>query len=297
MRFVVLSIILAALSAPALAADPYVWSPEQRTIVEDWLRAVGKKKPKESLGDLAVRAGKLRLGTPYLDPPQLETNEELHIELATLQCQSFVESSLAVARCVWNDTPTAECVAEEVRGFRYRDGVVAGFASRLHYFNDWLTDNARRGSIVLLGDKLVTKAWTQRFDYMTKHAKRYPQLANADILQAISSAEARLSTTEYRIVPKEHVAAAEKELQTGDVIAFITSQKPGLMISHTGFVVRGASGELHVMHASSYHQKVIITRTDLAGYVNAREDRQGIIVARPQPPLVPTPTATANAAP
>ena len=295
MRFFVPLLLITAITPPATAADAYVWSPEQRTIAEDWLRAVGKRKPKESLGELAVRAGKIRLGTPYLDPPQLDAPEELHIELSTLQCQSFVESSLAVARCVWNDTPTADCVADEIRNFRYRDGVVAGFASRLHYFNDWLTDNARRGSLVLLGDTLNTTAWTQRFDYMSKHHKRYPQLAHADILEAISAAESRLTSTEYRIVPKEHVGAAERELQTGDVIAFVTSQKPGLMISHTGFVVRGASGALHVMHASSYHQKVIITRTDLAGYVNARADRQGIMVARPQPPLVPT--TTANAAP
>ena len=294
MRFVVPLLLIAAITLPATAAEPYVWSPEQRTIAEDWLRAVGKRKPKETIGELAVRAGRLRVGTPYLDPAQLDAPEELHIELSTLQCQSFVESSLAVARCIANDTPTADCVAEEIRGFRYRDGVVAGFASRLHYFNDWLTDNARRGSLVLLGDKLNTKAWTQRFDYMSKHHKRYPQLVHADILEAISAAENRLTSTEYRIVPKEHVAAAEPELQTGDVIAFVTSQKPGLMISHTGFVVRGASGALHVMHASSYHQKVIITRTDLAGYVNAREDRQGIMVARPQPPLVPTTTANAS---
>ncbi len=302
-RFLLPLLLVVGFVHPAWASDPYVWAPDQRTIADDWLRAVGKRKPNESLGELAVRAGKLRLGTPYLDPAQLDVPEELHIELATLQCQSFVESSLAIARCVWNETPTADCMASEVRDLRYRDGVVAGFASRLHYFNDWLTDNARRGSLVLLGDKVATKAWTQRFDYMSKHHKRYPQLAHADILEAISAAESRLTSTEYRIVPKEQIAAAEKELQTGDVIAFITSQKPGLMISHTGFVVRGASGALHVMHASSYHQKVIITRTDLAGYLNARDDRQGIMVARPQPPLAPqraaaepvsTPTANAK---
>lgn len=292
-RFVLSLLAFLTFTVTATAADDYVWDPEQRTIAEDWFKAVGKKKPKETLGELAVRAGKLRIGTPYLDAAQLDAPEELHIALSTLQCQSFVESSMAIARCVWNETPTAECMAEEIRNFRYRDGQVNGFASRLHYFNDWLTDNARRGSIVLLADKLNTTAWTQRFDYMSKHSKRYPPLAHADILEAISAAETRLTATEYRIVPKEHVAAAEKELQTGDVIAFVTSQKPGLMISHTGFVVRGTGGALHVMHASSYHQKVIITRTDLAGYVNAREDRQGIMVARPQPPLVPTTTANA----
>jgi hypothetical protein len=291
-RFVLSVLLAVAVTVPGSAADDtYVWSPEQRTIAEDWLRAVGERKPKETIGELAVRTGRLRLGTPYLDPPQLDAPEELHIELSTLQCQSFVESSLAVARCVWNETPTAECMAREIRGLRYRDGVVTGFGSRLHYFNDWLTDNAKRGSIALLGDTLLTKPWTQRFDYMTKHAKRYPQLAHEDVLRAINTAESRLTATEYRIVPKEHVAAAAQELQTGDIIAFVTSQKAGLMISHTGFVVRDPNGVLHVMHASSYHQKVIVTRTDLAGYVNARQDRLGLMIARPQAPLVPTTTA------
>lgn len=278
-----LVLIAVFLAAPA-GPEPYVWPPEQRTIVEDWFKAVGARGAHETLGELAARAGKLRLGTPYYDPPQIDAPEELDIKLDTLQCQSFVESSLSVARCVTMGTPTAECFANEVRGFRYRDGLVNGFASRLHYFNEWLADNVKRGSIVML-DVQKTTAWTQRLDYMTTHVKRYPALANSEVLAAISANEARLNAAENRYVPKEEVASVEKDLKTGDIIAFVSSQKPGLMISHTGLVVRDPSGAVKVLHASSYHGKVIITRTDLAGYVAARPDRLGVMIARPQSPI------------
>lgn len=288
--------MIVSLLTPSLAhadtAVSYVWDPEQRNIVEDWFKAVGNRKAHESLGELAVRAGKIRLGTPYLDAPQIDAPEELHITLDTLQCQSFVESSLAIARCVTRDTPTAECFASEVQGFRYRDGQVNGYASRLHYFNDWLSDNARRGNIMLLEEDRAAP-YTQRFDYMTRHAKKYPALTHPDVVAAISAAEARLSAVEYRIVPREEVARVERELKTGDVVAFVNSGKPGLMISHTGFVVRDTTGGMKVLHASSYHGKVIITRTDLAGYVNGRPERRGIMVARPMPALA-TETATAT---
>jgi hypothetical protein len=279
-----------------LASEPtaYVWAPEQRDIVEDWFRAVGERKANETLGELAVRAGKLRLGTPYLDAPQIDAPEELNIKLDTLQCQSFVESSLAIARCVTEGTANAECFAREIQQFRYRDGLVNGFASRLHYFNDWLADNARRGSIVMLEAKDTAK-WTGDLNYMTKHSKRYPALAHAEVLAAISADEARINAADNRYVPKEDVATIEKQLKTGDVIAFVSSQKPGLMISHTGFVVRDTGGVMKIMHASSYHGKVIITRTDLAGYVNARPDRLGIMVARPQSPVTTQATASAGA--
>lgn len=276
----------------AQAPQAYVWPAEERETVESWFKAVGPRKPGETIGELAVRAGKFRLGTPYLDAAQIDAVEELHITLQTLQCQSFVESSLSIARCIVEDNPTAECFAREIEGLRYRDGQVNGYASRLHYFNDWLTDNTRRGSIVMLSDGMETSPWTQRFDYMTKHQKLYPALTHSDVLAQIGADEARLTSTAYRIIPKDRISGIEKGLQTGDIIAFVSSRKPGLMISHTGYVLRAADGSLKLMHASSFHQKVVITKADLAGYMNARPDRIGIMVARPQAPMTATATSS-----
>ncbi|MBC7792457.1 MAG: DUF1460 domain-containing protein [Clostridia bacterium] len=261
----------------------YVWAPDQRVVVDAWFRGVGERKPGETIGELAVRAGKMRIGTPYLDAQQIDAAESLSIELETLQCQSFVESSLSIARCVANLTPTPECFAREIEDLRYRDGEVNGYASRLHYFNDWLIDNTRRGAIVMLSEGMQTSPWTQRVDYMTMHQKRYPALAHPEVLAEIGAAEARLSETAYRIIPKDRISGIESELQTGDVIAFVSSRKPGLMISHTGLVVRAVDGSLKLMHASSFHKKVVLTKADLTGYMHSRPERIGIMVARPLP--------------
>lgn len=293
--FVLLSILLATAAARAQSV-PYVWPAEERTTVDAWFKAVGERKKGETVGELVVRAGKLRIGTPYVDGPQIDAPEELHITLQTLQCQSFVESSLAIARCVIAETPTAECFAREIQGLRYRDGQVNGYASRLHYFNDWLTDNTKRGNVVMLTEGMDTAPWQQRFDYMTKHQKHYPALTHPDVLAQIGADEARLTSTPYRIIMKDRISGIEEGLQTGDIIAFVSSRKPGLMISHTGMVVRATDGSLKLMHASSFHHKVVLTKADLTGYMNARPERIGIMVARPQAPLVPAQVTARNQA-
>lgn len=290
-----LCITLLAATASAQSGS-YIWPAEERATVDAWFKAVGERKKGETVGELVVRAGKLRIGTPYVDGPQIDAPEELHITLQTLQCQSFVESSTAIARCVIAETPTAECFAREVQGLRYRDGQVNGYASRLHYFNDWLIDNTRRGSIVMLTEGMDTAPWQQRFDYMTKHQQHYPALTHPEVLAQIGADEARLSSMSYRIIPKERIAGIENGLQTGDIIAFVSSRKPGLMISHTGMVVRATDGSLKLMHASSFHHKVVLTKAELTGYMNARPERIGIMVARPQAPLVPAQVTARNSA-
>ena len=43
----------------------------------------------------------------------------------------------------------------EIERMRYRGGKRRGYASRLHYFSEWISDGARRGLVRDLGKELA----------------------------------------------------------------------------------------------------------------------------------------------
>ena len=60
------------------------------------------------------------------------------------------------------------------------------------------------------------------------------------------------------------------------------------MVTHAGFVLRSEGGRARLVHASSYHRRVVLTREDLADYLLRRPERTGVMVARPLPPSPPS---------
>ena len=60
-------------------------------------------------------------------------------------------------------------------------------------------------------------------------------------------------------------------------------ERSGPLIHHAGIVYR-ARGRARLLHASSYHQRVVLTREDLSSYLLRRKDRRGVLVARPLSP-------------
>lgn len=285
------------LTATTGAAEPAVeWTPEDRQALTQWFADVGARQPNEAFGDLIVRVGQKKLGVPYENKATPAAPEVLRVTLKTLQCMSFVESSLAVSRCVWQATPDAACFLREITSERYRDGRIEGYASRLHYFEEWLADNARRGRMTLLTQSLGGTAKQLVTDYMSTHAALYPELALADDLAAIRAVEKRLSGETYWIMPRDKVAAIEPQLQSGDVLAFLGNE-PGLLVAHTGLVLNDG-GKIHILHASSApHKKVMITTGDIAEYLHQRASRTGVMVARPLPPEAPAPESAKASSP
>ena len=70
--------------------------------------------------------------------------EPLTLSLTHFDCVTLVESCLAVARVARGGAPTWESFGREIERMRYRGGT-AGYASRLHYFSEWIADGERRG--------------------------------------------------------------------------------------------------------------------------------------------------------
>lgn len=264
-----------------------------RARLADWsaaLRAGGLARPETPLGRSAVRVGELAAGTVYeaftLDA-YLRTaagpsnTEPLTLSLTRFDCVTLVEACLAVAR-VSEDrrAPAWEAFGREVERMRYRGGERRGYASRLHYFGEWIADGQKRGLVRDLGAELGGVEDARPLRFMTEHRGSYPALADDGVYQEIAGIERNLDASPRRMVPAERIPDVSDRIETGDVLAFATAI-PGLDVTHSALAYRDARGSLRVLHAPLSGGVVEITRATLPEYVAAIRKATGIMVARP----------------
>jgi len=240
------------------------------------------------LGQAIARLGLTFVGTRYipgtLDPPG---PEHLVVDLRELDCVTFVENLLALVRFVRHDGVAALGHPASARAryerylidLRYRNGVLDGYPSRLHYFSDWLADNARRGHLQLLTRELGGVPDSEPIRFMSTHASAYRQLADSANRRAIESTEARLDSGPRWYVPEGRIRAIEDRIQDGDVIA-ATSTLPGLDVAHTGIAI-WREGRLHLLHAPLVGKSVELSTLPLAERIVKIGSQDGIMVARP----------------
>ncbi len=241
----------------------------------------------EPVAELTARAGLALVGTPYvagtLDGPG---PERLVCDLRGLDCMTFVESALAIAR-------TRKCLAAsagpraarslfeaELAALRYRQYPPSSYASRLHYFSDWIDHNERRGVVEEITRSLGGEADSRPVDFMTVHVDRYPPLADPEILGAVGRVEAQLTHSLRWILPVADVPRAESGIHEGDILALVPGT-PGLDVSHLGLAHRTPDGVLHLLNASSIDRKVEVSAGSLTDYLKAHPKIVGIRVVRP----------------
>jgi hypothetical protein len=243
-----------------------------------------------SLGRRAARVGELAVGTPY-EPFTLEAylraggnpsgTEPLTVSLTRFDCVTLVESCLAVARVAASSrVPSWQSFAREVERMRYRGGRRGGYATRLHYFSEWITDGEKRGLVRNLGAQLGGIEDARPLRFMTEHRKSYPALATNAVFRAIGEMERRLDKRPRYVVPTARIPEVVDRIETGDVLAFATSI-PGLDVSHAAFAYRDSAGVLRVLHAPLSGGAVEVTKSTLPEYVSAIKSSTGILVARP----------------
>ncbi len=277
---------------PAVSTPAGSTGPDRERLVA-WvaaLRAEELVRPGVPLGRAAARVGELAAGTPY-EPGTLEAYlgdagaspalEPLTLSLTRFDCVTLVESCLAVARTASAPgAPSWEAFGREVERMRYRGGTRLGYASRLHYFSEWITDGEARGLIRDLGPELGGVADARPLRFMTEHRASYPALVDEEALSAISAMERRLDGVPRRVIPTDHIPEVADRLESGDVLAFAT-ELPGLDVSHAAFAYRDGGGTLRVLHAPLSGGVVEVTRSTLPEYVAAIRRATGILVARP----------------
>lgn len=254
------------------------------------LRADGLSKHAVAFGRSAVRAGELAAGTPY-KAATLEAylraggsptrTEPLTLSLTHFDCVTLVESCLAVARVATRDgEATWQRFGREIERMRYRGGKRRAYASRLHYFSEWISDGEARGLVRDIGADLGAVDDVRPLRFMTEHRGSYVALANDAVFREIGAMERRLDGRPRRVVPTDKIAAVSDRIETGDVLAFATAM-PGLDVTHAAFAYRGRDGILRVLHAPLSGGLVAVTRTTLPEYVAAIHHSTGILVARP----------------
>jgi N-acetylmuramoyl-L-alanine amidase-like protein len=236
-----------------------------------------------ALGDIITEIGKSFIDTEYV-AGTLDTNpdsERLVTNLTGLDCVTFVENCLTFARCLKQNKTLFDDYKAELERIRYRDGVIDGYASRLHYFTDWIYNNQEKGVVRDISQEIGGVEYTKKIDFMSKHVNSYKQLADKKNLENIKTAEDAINSRTYYYVPKESISVVYSSLKNGDIIA-TTTTIVGLDVTHTGYVFKGDDGGTYFMHASLKSKKVIISDNQLQDYVMEDSKKTGIIVARPQ---------------
>ena len=268
-------------------------TPEDEARLLRWagqLRQEGLVEPADAAGEAATRVGELAAGTPYeaftleqylKEGGSPSRTEPLTLHLDRFDCVSLVESCLAVARVAHGSEPPAwQAFAREMERMRYRGGERGGYDTRLHYFSEWLDDNARRGLVRILGEELGGRADTRPLRFMSTHPDSYPALAVPAVLARIEEMERTLDDSPRWVIPTAQIAAVSDRLESGDILAFATSIE-GLDVTHSAFAYRDDGGVLRVLHAPLSGGVVEITDSTLPQYVAAIRSSTGILVARP----------------
>jgi hypothetical protein len=272
-------------SLSASASDHGTLTTKTRAKLQEWYDGVGAPLAHETFGSYLARTAFFQHGVGYesVHPPTMP--EQLRVELSRFECVTFIESSLAVARCGFRGEPTASCFEREVVASRYRGGAVSDYASRLHYFDDWIDDNEARKRLRNLTPELGGEPLTRSYFHISSRVLPRSDVSKdtlAVLTREVAATESRLSRVPHLVLSRERAPRVLDQLEDGDLVAFVR-ERSGLLIHHAGFVYR-VRGKPRLLHASSYHRRVVLTSDDVASYLLRRPERLGIVVARPSSP-------------
>ncbi len=241
------------------------------------------------IGERTAAVGNALVGTRYKHFT-LEIDNRIEspsVNFQGMDCWTFFEIALSFARMLNEPEPnwTPERLLHYIELDRYRGGACTGeYLSRLHYLEDWLYDNDRRGLVEDLTRSLGGSGVPHSAREMSVGWRHYRYLAaNRSLLGPLGRMEANVSSRPLYQIPKNRVAGIEPKLRSGDVIGIISRDRNGLYsTAHVGLALRTKDGVLHFMHASSPgNSGRVIVDAELSKYLYRYRSDSGILVARP----------------
>lgn len=261
---------------------PVVDTERDREIFQEtmaWARA--ERLDTLPIGEIIARLGETYVGTPYVAQTlEIEGPERLVINLRALDCVTYVENMLAMARLIREGKfDDYDAYTRELLRIRYRDGILDGYPSRIHYFSEWIANGEEKGLVRNITRELGGDRDLEKIDFMTSNADAYPKLADPENVEAMREVEERVTQLERYVIPEDRIADVESQIQDGDIIA-ATSTIDGLDITHTGIAL-WRNGRLHLMHAPLVGKSVEISERPLAERIQGIRGQDGIMVARP----------------
>jgi hypothetical protein len=240
------------------------------------------KRKKEDIlfGDLLIEIGQGFLHAPYKTGPlEAGGKEKLIVNFTQFDCFTFLEAVLALAKCVVHGRITVGEFRRMLQFIRYRQGVITGYSSRLHYFTDWLRDNGQKKIVGDTSRRLGGEPRRKKINYMTAHRSSYPVLKSENEFKKMLIVEKNLSRRTFYVIGKDKVDQQKEKIKTGDIVAFVIEQK-GLDVAHVGFALWKGK-KLHLLHASIKEGGVVISKKTLVTYLKQNKKFSGIIVAHP----------------
>jgi hypothetical protein len=240
------------------------------------------------IGERTAAVGQALVGTHYKHFT-LEIDNRIEspsVNFQGMDCWTFFEAALGFARML--NEPESNWTPERLLYYiemdRYRGGQCTGdYLSRLHYLEDWLYDNDRRGLVQDLTRELGGSSVPHSAHEMTVNWRHYRYLAaNRSLLGPLGRMEANVSSRPLYQIPKSQVAKIEPKLRSGDIIGVISRDGGRFSTAHVGLALRSGDGVLHFMHASSpsNYGKVVVD-DELSKYLYRYGSDSGILVARP----------------
>ena len=230
------------------------------------------------------------IDAPYVGGTLEIIPETPSCNLSGLDCVTFFENTLAIARAIKNNSfrnglnpdTLFPKVISEITKTRYRNGNASDYTSRLHYTCEWIIDNVKKGTVEDLTRSLGGVDFKLNLNFMSTHPNSYPALKqDRSLVSKIRSIEQNLNNiTSHSYIPKNNIRNIENKLQMGDIIAIATN-KTGLDYSHTGLIYKNQNGQSLFMHASSTKQRVI-RDVIISNFVNQMSSNLGIAVLRPK---------------
>jgi hypothetical protein len=256
-----------------------LYEPKDRDILEQ-VFALCASDQQATISSLMVKVGSFFLETPYVAHTLEKEEEQLVINLREMDCTTFAENCLAISRTIRSGNLTFEQFATELQFIRYRDGIIDGYPSRLHYFCDWIYDNQAKKLVVDLSEQIARTPLHKEINFMSTHPDSYRQLQESTALvEKMAAQEKEISARNMFYVPESRIAELEDKLMDGD-IAGITTHIEGIAMQHVVILIR-KEGHIHMLHASSKAGKVEISETTLEEYLLNNSSASGIMLARP----------------
>ena len=269
-------------AVPLLATNAVVTSDTTTALFEQLMaHARAEALHKRPLGEIMTAVGDWFEGMPYvagtLDKPAFE---QLVVKLNGFDCVTFVESVLAAARTIADESYSYEKFTDVLRSQRYRDNNLDGYCSRLHYFSEWISDNEKRGHVEDITQAIGGELLEKQLNFMSEHRDSYPRLAESDSLyEALRTIEQSLEGLTLYYIPQNKIRKAYAGMKTGDILALATDIE-GLDVTHTGLAYQFPDGHFGLLHAST--SKGVTVSPDLQSYVENNKRQIGIVVARPR---------------
>ena len=227
-----------------------------------------------------IQTARFFLETPYV-AHTLEVNdkEQLVVNLRELDCVTLVENVIALTRTLNTGNRTMEQFKNELQFIRYRDGIIDGYPSRLHYFSDWILNNSQNGVLRDVTKEIGGEPITFNVNIISSHPERYKALKNRpDYVERIKQIEQEINSQTFYFIPQNRIHEKRDKIRNGDIICFVTSMD-GLDISHVGIAYH-TDEKLTFIHASLTARKVLIDPNSIADYMAGISHNTGIIVLR-----------------